>query len=589
MAQPSANVVTYLITRLNQLGVRHLFAIPGDYTSDFLTIVDEQPQLMTRVPACNELNAGMAAYGYALGKGANGGKSLSALCVTTGVGSSSIINAIAGAFTEKVPIVAIIGTISNTKLVTSITNGEQYHHTIGVQDENHIMFSKITAAFERISNPLMAPAQIDRVLTACISHSMPVVLEIMEDCYYMPCTPPQGSLTPVPPYTDYSILVSMAQNNKYAGQIVNAVTKAVNATIAKLQNSKAPLFWIGVEVARYGLQSKVIQLLSLTNANWSSTMLGKAVIPENTPNFIGVYDGCFESAVTRQIVNASDCFIGIGAWNTDVDQLSTPNIPVILPSIWASRNVVRTAPENYMFVTLENYLDQLIIGLQALKESYIPAAPARYTPVKNTHAADTVLTYDSFFSITNNYLTTGHIVLGDIGLSTLGGSSYLNINVPGGFLCQSIWAHIGWSLPGGLGAGFASGLRPVVIMGDGAFQLSCQELSTMVAVGCPAVVFVLVNNLYSVEQMLDDPEPYKPRSTAPFEAANTLPSWDYISLMKGFSNNSRNAMATVVNTVDDLEKTWNKINAYPQATWLVAVNLPERDYPAAWAPFVANA
>ena len=154
-------------------------------------------------------------------------------------------------------------------------------------------------------------------------------------------------------------------------------------------------------------------------------------------------------------------------------------------------------------------------------------------------------------------------------------------------MAQSIWASIGWSVPAGLGASFTPGTRAIVIVGDGAFKLTCQEISTMIMQRCNTVVFVLNNTVYGVEQILLDPAPFEAGSNAPFEAANILQTWDYVSLMKAFSNNNSNvANSANVNSVQDLMNVLENINQDQNTAWLVNINLNERDYPAAWLPFI---
>jgi indolepyruvate decarboxylase len=587
---PPFNVVNYLTQRLKQLGVKHMFSVPGDYTSDFLAIVDEEQDPIQRIGNCNELNAGMAAYGYAMGKCANGGNAISCVSVTTGVGAASVLNAITAAYVEKVPIVLLIGTVSTVKLLSTINSGVLHHHTTGAPDENRHLFQNVTADFERISDRLTAPAQIDRALTTCISASMPVAIEIPEDIYYMPCAQPVGTLSSARQHTDYMTLQMMATTygNKYAKQIIGAVSSSVSAAYNLLRSAISPVFWIGPEVARYGLQDKMLQILEITNANWASSLLGKGVLAETKPNFIGVHEGRFDRTETKDIINNSDCFIGIGTWNTDLNEMAPG--PPMLPHIWAAKNVVKIVTPggtvNNMLVSLENFLDGLYDML--LVSPFTKATPKKFDPVKHNYKPESRITYDSFGNTINRYLTTDHIVLGDIGLYTFGCVSYLDIKIQGGFICQSSWAHIGWSLPGSLGAGLGSNLRPVAILGDGSFKVTCQEISTIVEVGVPAVIFVLVNTVYGIEQMLEDTTPYEESSAVPFEDANILPGWDYISLMKGFSNNNPNALAITVNTVRDLTAAWDTINSNPYATCLIAVKIPMRDYPGAWGPLVSK-
>lgn len=583
-------VGTYLTTRLQQLGIRHLFSVPGDYTSDFLEIVDDQSSLH-RIGNCNELNAGYAADGYSRANG------LGAVAVTTGVGSFSLLNAIAGSFVENVPVVAIIGTLSNTKLLNEINAAELYHHNVSLNDTNRTVYSPVTVSYQKISNPMTAPQQIDEALTACISKKKPVAIEIMEDCYYMPCPDPEGTLSALPGYEPLSVLQEMASANppnKYASQIVTAVNNAAKSFYNILKTSKAPILWIGKEIAIYDLEEKFTTLQGLIKAPFVNSLLGKAVISEDSPWHLGLYDGMFTSDYTNKYIQKSDCIIGLGTWNTDLNEFGTVLSDAgDIASIEASRNMVKIAAnpalnsqdDLFVSVSLEHLLDAVIElieqnGYTSLWQQ--PIAPPAPQPPAGTEP----ITYDSFFEILNSALSNEMFVVADVGLSTFGGSSSLKINRQNGFMAQNIWASIGWSVPAGLGASFTNGSRAMVAVGDGAFKLTCQAISTMVMENCNTVVFVLNNKVYGVEQMLLDPAPYKPNSTAPFEAANVLQEWDYVSLINAFSNNSSNTQGANVNTVQDFYDVLDKISQNPDTVFLVNINLNERDYPSSWSPLV---
>lgn len=571
-------VGTYLTTRLEELGVSHLFSVPGDYTSDLLEIVDTQSTIQ-RIGNCNELNAGYAADGYARANG------LGAVAITTGVGSFSVLNAIGGAYVEMIPVVTIIGTLSNVKRLKAINAGELFHHNTGPGDENRLVFQGVTVAYEQISDPLQAPYQIDHALTMCISQKRPVVIEIMEDCYKLPCPAPQGTLTPTPLFTPLEQLKELAPANTYAKEIVDAVQGAVRGIYTLLtDSSKKPVFWIGHELGRYGLQDLFKQLLATTGIPFVSSLLGKAVLPENTPGYLGIYDGVFSQTQLADY----NCIIALGVWNTDLnvfgEKLKAPLGFGNPAAVLATRNVVKIDTTLYPHVSLENLLTGLLNQLEP--QSPQSEAYSRTLPPTLDTETDQPITYDTFFTGLNGYLTPQNLVVADIGLSTFGGSSFLTINRQAGFLAQAIWASIGWSVPAGLGASFTPGVRPIVIVGDGAFKLTCQELSTMVACGCNTVVFVLNNGVYAVEQILLNPEPFQKGSTAKFEAANVLQAWDYVSLLNGFSNNDPQAMSATVNTVGELNEVLARISEHSGAVWLVSINLNERDFPASWQPFV---
>lgn len=580
--ETQTTVGTYLTTRLEQLQVKHLFSVPGDYTSDFLEIVDTQSTIK-RIGNCNELNAGYAADGYARANG------LGAVAVTTGVGSFSLLNAIGGSYVEKIPVVAIIGTLSNSKLLDEIDAGELYHHNVNDTDTNRTVYAPVTVAFERISNPIAAPAQIDAALTACISKSRPVAIEIMEDCYYMPCSAPQGEIVPIADYVPLEVLEKMADGNppnKYAKQIVDAVNTGASEVYQLLKKSKKPIFWIGKEIAVSRLHEKFKILQEEVKAPFVSSLLGKAVMPEDNLWFLGMHDGVFTAPHARRYLKDCDCLIGLGVWNTDLNVFgSKTNRPGNIAIVFASRNMLKVKEDIYVQVSLEHLIDALLNLIET--KGYDPVWQVPDPPVRpvNPPLSEPV-TYDSFFDLIENFITPENLIVADVGLSTFGGSSSLTIARQNGFLAQTIWASIGWSVPAGLGASFTDDTRAIVIVGDGAFKLTCQAVSTMVQEKRNTVVFVLNNKVYGVEQMLLNPAPYKQGSNAPFEAANILQEWDYISLMEAYSNKATNAFGIRVKSVEDLQNALDKIRRTPEAAFLVSIDLNERDYPSAWQRFV---
>ncbi len=577
------NVGTYLCRRLKQLGINHLFSVPGDYTSDLLEIVDTDGEIQ-RIGNCNELNAGYAADGYARANG------LGAVAVTTGVGSFSVLNATGGSYVEDIPVVVIIGTLSNSKLLDEVNAGERFHHNVNNDDFNRVVFSPVTVAFERIQNPVTAPAQIDAALLACISQSKPVALEISEDCYYMPCAAPVGNLIAEPSYVSLEVLRSLASAtppNKYAAQIVAAVTDAAAATFALLKASQRPMLWLGKEVSTYGLQYLFTALQQSISIPYASSLLGKAAIAEDDPWFVGMHDGVFTSAFVKTFTDECDCLIGLGVWNTDLNVFATKSLESGNPApVFASKQMVKVNEDLYVQVSLEHFL-QTLLDLVATRGYTSPwTQPASPPAIAPPPPADPI-TYDTFFQLLDAAILPSDIVVADVGLSTFGGSSGLRIKRQNGFLAQTLWASIGWSVPAGLGASFTNDSRVVVIVGDGAFKLTCQAVSTMVREKRNAVVFVLNNKVYGVEQMLLDPAPYQPNSEAPFEAANVLQPWSYKSLMSAFTNDDPTlGLGLDVHTVQDLHDALAQIHAAQAIPFLVNINLSERDYPAAWAPFV---
>jgi TPP-dependent 2-oxoacid decarboxylase len=145
MGDATSTVGTYLAARLEQIGLAHFFAVPGDYNLVLLDELLKNPRLKM-ISCCNELNAGYAADGYAR---ATGGAA--AVVVTFSVGGLSVINAIAGAYAEDLPLIAISGG-PNTN---SEAECELLHHTLGLLDYGYQrdIFRRVTAEALIVRNP----------------------------------------------------------------------------------------------------------------------------------------------------------------------------------------------------------------------------------------------------------------------------------------------------------------------------------------------------------------------------------------------------------------------------------------------------
>ena len=569
---------TYLTTRLEQLGIKHLFAVPGDYTSELLEIIDQESKI-EYVGTCNELNAGYSADGYARIHG------IGAVSVTSGVGAFSLLNAVGGSYVESYPIVVIIGTPSSTNKLLESSAGKRFHHQVNPSDTNKAVYRDVTVTQKYISEPLSAPWQIDDALVNCISYRLPVLIEIAADCYRLPCKAPIGKLEPISLNMSYAELKE-SHENKYALEISNSIHGAVNATYEKLCIAKTPVLWLGREITIYGLHEKIKKLLKLTHVPFITSLLGKSVLSEDTSNFVGVYEGAFTTLFTSQIVKNSDCIISIGVWNTDINTLGEKTTHTEKPAtVFASRNVVRIDEDIFVNVSLENFLDKLIEMIENKgcphRAGTVPTLPELKIPQPSE-----LITYDNFFAVLNNYLGKNHIVVSDMGLSSIGSSGVLHISKQQGFHIQGLWASIGWSIPAALGTSFLPDHRTIVIVGDGAFKMTCQEISTMINTKRNTIIFVMNNGVYGIEQMFTDPSPFK-LDKSNFEGANVLPQWDYCSLMNAFSNNDSNVgQSATVNTVDELQKVLQKIVKKSNACWLVDIRLQERDYPSTWSAVV---
>src|SRR5579872_795028 len=287
------NVAQYLLARLKQAGLEHIFAVPGDYAGPFLEGLDATPGI-TRVPTIAELGSGYAADGYARYKG------IGAACVQWGVGTFSLLNCTGGSYVERLPVVVISASPSTKDRMLERTEEILFHHSTGDPRADQIVFRNVTVASEIIDDPATAPAHIDRAMVAMLTHHRPIYIEVLQDVWTMDCADPKGTLEPVKIPSD-----------------PNSLAAAVDAAWDRIQAANLPVIWAGVEIQRFGLQDTLQKMVDASGLYFTTTSLGKTVLDESQPKFIGTYAGPASPAITRAVMNASDCIITLGAIITD--------------------------------------------------------------------------------------------------------------------------------------------------------------------------------------------------------------------------------------------------------------------------------
>src|SRR5688572_25221878 len=249
----------YLLDRLYDAGVQHVFGVPGDYVLGFY---DQMVRSRIRhVGTTREDTAAFAADGYARCRG------LGALAVTYGVGALNVVNAIAGAHAESSPVVVISGAPG----VREQRDDPLLHHRFGPFTFQREIFDRITCATAVLDDPAIAFRQIDRVLRAAQYHRRPVYLELPRDVLEQPGFPMPAE-TFSPPATDPA-----------------ALAEAVAETVELVEAAKQPVIVAGVELHRAGLQDAIVQLVDRARLPIAATLTGKSVIGERHPGYLGIY------------------------------------------------------------------------------------------------------------------------------------------------------------------------------------------------------------------------------------------------------------------------------------------------------------
>src|SRR5919202_3775879 len=331
----ATTVASYLIARLQQAGLKHMFAVPGDYAGPFLETLDATPGI-ERVPNTNELGSGYAAVGYARYRG------IGAACVQYGVGTFSLLNCAAGSFVERVPVAVISASPKTHDRQLERSEEILFHYSTGDLRADRKVFRNVTVASEIVHGAEEAPAQIDRAITAMLTHRRPIYVEVLNDVWTLDCAAPQGTLAPVVTPSDPAALAA-----------------ALDAAWARIEAATLPVLWAGVEIQRFGLQDTLQQLVDASGLYFTTTSLGKTVLDESQERFIGTYAGPASPPLTWTVMDdASDCVVALGTIVTD-DYLNIMNTS-FGQMIEVTDEEARVGYEYYRRVTLRDFLDGLL-------------------------------------------------------------------------------------------------------------------------------------------------------------------------------------------------------------------------------------
>jgi indolepyruvate decarboxylase len=506
-------VSRYILHRLREIGVQHLFGVPGDYNLDFLDDVIKSP--VKWVGTCNELNAGYAADGYARLKGAG------AALVTYGVGGLSIINAVAGAFAEHVPMIVISGAPPSGRR----ESGAMVHHLVSNYFLQLDIFKKITVDAALITDPGAAPDEIDRIIRNCIDQKLPVYLELPADIIHAPCREPGELLFSVP----------MVSNPESLAECVAEAAEIIN-------HADHPLILAGVEVLRFGLGKDALQLVETTEIPFATMLSSKSVLPELHPQFTGIYQGGWSRDAVRRQVEDSDCLLSLGVWLTDLDTgLFSMNLDN-RRMITVGGGQVRIGSHYYHQVQLGDFIRNLAKAVKP--RSYQASHPAEaYRPKEMfVPKPSTILTAPRLYECVNYFLDDKMILLSEPGDAFCAAPDF-HIEEAENFIVQAYYCSIGFCTPAALGVSLArQAKRPVVLTGDGAFQMTAQEVSTLIREHCPAVIVLINNDGYLIERRLHQDGPY-----------NDIQMWQYSKLPEMFDTESF-VIGIRVTTEEELEK-----------------------------------
>ncbi|KAJ5661742.1 pyruvate decarboxylase-like protein [Penicillium maclennaniae] len=536
----------YLFSRLKEIGIRSVHGVPGSdcphilageelmsdtHLGDYnLASLDYVAKAGLRwIGNCNELNAGYAADGYARIHG------ISALMTVAGVGELSALNAIAGAFAEYVPIVHILGQPS----LASQRQKMLLHHSLG--DGNFAdlarMSERVTATSVQINCGKQAPRLIDDAIAHCWKSSRPVSIILPTDMVHVPVLA-ENLARPLD--------LSAPLNDKALE------AHAADAIFEALRKAKSPLLLVGGYNVRFTKRREVRLLAEKLGLPIYLSASGRGIIDEQDFNFNGLYFGDCSDSEVMQKIRSSDLIISIGnihsdlnvascSWSFDLSKMvelrdemihvqgkaypglnSTSLLQAIIrcsvdpvpkkrrlsPALPLSNLALEMANERMPFISKAAMSQEPARG-DRLRKGVRMSHTMSYKEGTNT------MRHDWLWPMLSDWLRPGDTIIAETGVN---------------FISQYVWASIGYSLGACQGAAAAvqdssqPDRRTILFIGDGSFQFTCQELSTIIRYKLAPIIFVICNKGYTVERLIHGwNEPY-----------NDIQEWQYRKLLEAF-------------------------------------------------------
>jgi indolepyruvate decarboxylase len=508
----------FLLRRLEEAGIGHLFGVPGDFNLELLQQLDDAGRLRW-IGTCSELNASYAADGYARLNG------LAAFTVTNAVGALGSINGVAGSYAEHVPVICIAGSIP----LRSIERGLGMHHSMGdgTWDRFLSAFAPVTVAQARLT-PCNAVTEIDRLILTAWREKLPVYMELPSDIACLDIEVPAAPLLLAQPPSDPERLQSCTA-----------------AVARRLSVATSPAILVDQDAGRYGAAAEVMELAGKMQLPVAVTGPAKAMIDETFPYYAGIYNGKASDSYTREAIEASDCLLSIAY--RPIDGTSgdfTASLPAGM--IRARGHSVDVGEDNYQAVTLKEVLRGVIDAVPQVtnRPAHQVAAAAA-----GGHADDSAkLTQAAYWEAIQGYLRPGDVLYTDNGTSY----AIFGFQLPADctVIASIIWGSIGYSVGALLGAMTAApDRRHLLFVGDGSFQETAQELSTILRHDYKPVIFLINNGGYTIERG------YMGKAAH----YNDIATWAYADLPKVFRPDTT-AQSFVVRTVADLRNALSAPN-----------------------------
>jgi indolepyruvate decarboxylase len=452
-------LATALLQALKDHGAREIFGIPGDFVLPLFKVIEES-NILPNFTLSHEPAVGFAADASARYHGG-----LGVAVVTYGAGAFNLVNSIAGAYAERSPVVVIAGAPGARER----TSGFLLHHQARTVDTQLAVFREITCDQAVLTDPAAAPAQIARVLRSAREMSLPVYLEFPRDMVAAEVEP----------------VAVLPQRHADA----DALAECADEILERIEKAAAPVAVVDVEIRRYGVEEAIAALARKLNLPVVTTFMGRGLLEQQDDVVAGTYFGAAGDPAITRLVDDADLVLMLGVIFSDTNFALSNRAPDPRRTILASSRAVQIG--HHVFPDMP--LADLIAALEARakrgasrkraikkRSAYPRGLPADDQPIAPSDIAGAI---NDLFDRHGKMPMTSDI--GDC-LFTAMEIDNTALAAPG------YYAGMGFGVPAGIGVA-ATGLRPLILVGDGAFQMTGWELGNCRRYGLDPIV-VLFNN-----------------------------------------------------------------------------------------------
>ena len=531
-------LIDFLYNRLKSLGVDHVFGIAGESVHvHFHNLAKSplKPVLMTHEPC-----VGYAADAYSRIRG------LGAALVSYGVGSLNLVNAVGQAYAECSPMVIISGGPG----VTERRKYSNLHHKIRTYETHQRVMSEITALSIIVDNPLTATREIDRALSTAVTFKRPVYIEIPRDMCELE-------------------IQEEPFNSIKKQEDPEALEEALNEIIKMLNDAKNPVIIADAELARLGLQQELIEFAERVNIPVASTILGKSIFPEEHPLAMGVYFGQLSNSKVAEFIHNSDFRLMLGVILSDINlgMFTAKFSPD--DAICANIDGLKVNKHFYPQINLDTFIKGLLARKDIKKHNI--DYPRIHVPNYPTGKDDDRITVKAMLTLLNGFIDKGYRVICDVGDCLFGGQE-LQMRGATTFLSPAYYLSMGFSIPGAIGAHIADpSRRPIVMVGDGAFQMTGLELITVAKYKLNPIIVLFNNKIYATLKYCEPPKTMQ---------EHKIPTMDYAKMAEILGGKG-----ITVNTVGDMKNALQIAKQVQETFILLDVKLDEKDISPALRTF----